>query len=84
MIISHNSEVVYAWNINRRKYMISQKTQLQTKVQGKDHHYQCEPNASLPECFEALSIFRSYILGRIKEAEELAKPEEIKEEPKPE
>lgn len=53
-----------------RKNMISQKTQLETKVQDQDHTYLCPTNASLVQCFEALNVFRSYIYGRIKEAED--------------
>ena len=50
--------------------MISQKTQLETKVKGLDHKYQCEPNCPLVDCLEALDTFRFYIIGRIKEAKE--------------
>jgi hypothetical protein len=53
--------------------MISQKTQLETKVNEKDHTYHCAVNTSLMECLEALNIFRSYIYGRIKENEDIAK-----------
>lgn len=61
--------------------MISQKTQLETKVNEKPFIFQCEPNASLTECFEAISIFRSYIIGRIKEADE---QNQTADDPKPE
>jgi len=65
--------------------MISQKSQLEVKIQEKDHTYQCGPNCPLNECLDALNIFRSYIYGRIKEAEELEKEKcEKVEEPKPE
>lgn len=50
--------------------MISQKTQLTTSVGGREHAYQCDPGCALPEVLEALNTFRSYIYGRIKEAEE--------------
>ncbi len=56
--------------------MISQKTQLETKINEKAFSFQCEPSASLQECFEGINVFRSYIFGRIKEAEEAAKPPE--------
>ena len=52
--------------------MISQKTQLETKVKDQDHTYQCPSTATLMECYEALNIFRSYIYGRLKEHEEQA------------
>lgn len=55
------------------KNMISQKTQLETKVNEKDHTYHCPNTASLLECLEAINIFRSYIYGRLKENEEVAK-----------
>lgn len=53
--------------------MLSQKTQLETKVNEKDHTYHCPANAVLNECLEALNIFTSYIYGRIKQNEEVAK-----------
>lgn len=52
--------------------MLSQKTQLETKVNEKDHTYHCPANAVLNECLEALNIFTSYIYGRIKQNEEAA------------
>jgi len=64
--------------------MISQKTQLQIEVQGKNHLYQCEPNCSLQEVLEALSVFRSYIYGRMKEDEEQKKSLASNEQPKSE
>lgn len=64
--------------------MINQKTQLDTQVNQKPFIFQCEPNASLAECYEAINIFRSYIFGRIKESEEPKPPAENIPEPKPE
>lgn len=64
--------------------MISQKSQLDAPINGKNHIYQCDASSTLAECFEAINIFRSYIFGRIKEAEEQAKSEEKKDEPQPE
>lgn len=66
--------------------MQSIKAQIEFQVQGKDHTYLCEPNCSLPECYEALSMMRSYIYGRMKEEEEKAaeKQEPAQEEPKAE
>jgi hypothetical protein len=74
--------------------MISQKSQLETKINDKDHTFQCHSNAPLMECLQALDIFRSYIYGRIKEVEEQAKAQaeaqanpavtdEVKQEPIP-
>jgi hypothetical protein len=53
--------------------MLSQKTQIETKIADKDHTYQCPNDSSLIACLEALNTFRSYIYGRIKENEEIAK-----------
>jgi hypothetical protein len=53
--------------------MISQKTQLETKVNDKEHTFQCAGNSALTECLEALNIFTSYIYGRIKQNEDAAK-----------
>lgn len=65
--------------------MISQKTQLETKVKDQDHTYHCPVNATLVECLEALNTFRSYIYGRLKEYEEQSKVEpNPTEEPKTE
>lgn len=47
--------------------MQSLKAQIEFLVKGKEHTYLCDPGTPLPECFEALSMMRSYILGRIKE-----------------
>lgn len=63
--------------------MIKQKTVLETKIGDREHVYLCDPSSSLPEVFQALNEFRSYVYGRIKEAEEQAKLAEEKE-PKPE
>jgi hypothetical protein len=54
------------------KNMISQKTQLETKVSEKDHTYHCPANAVLDECLEALNVFISYVYGRKKMNEEAA------------
>lgn len=62
--------------------MISQRTQLETKVNEKTHMYQCDPLASLQDVLQALNTFRSYIVGRIKESEDQQKPSE--DAPKPE
>jgi len=60
--------------------MISQKTQLETKIKDQDHTYQCPANATLLECLEGLNIFRSYVFGRIKEAEEANQPKPVQQE----
>lgn len=59
--------------------MLSQKSQLMTKVNDKEHVFQCDPSASLAEVLQALDFFRSYVYGRIKEDED-----KKKEEPKAE
>ena len=48
------------------------KAQIEVKVKDKDHTYLCETNCSLPECYEALSMMRFYIYGRMKEEQENA------------
>ena len=59
--------------------MIQQKTQLTTKINDKEHIYQCDPNSSLSDVYESLNVFRNYIFGRIKEQEELQKTSETSE-----
>lgn len=49
--------------------MISQKTQLKTEIEKKEFTFHCEPNAALNEVYQALDMFRTYIYGRIKDAE---------------
>lgn len=53
--------------------MISQKTQLDINVGDKNFIFQCEPNSSLQEVYSALDQLRSYVYGRIKEAEDAQK-----------
>lgn len=61
--------------------MISQKTQLSVIVNEKEQTYQCHPQSPLPDVLAGLDQLRSYVYGRIKEAEEAAK---AAQEPKPE
>lgn len=58
--------------------MISQKTHFELKISNKDHIYQFDPTATLADIFSALDTMRSYVYGRIKEAEEQqkAKPQD--------
>ena len=51
--------------------MISQKTHLETEVNGKKFGFHCECTALLQETLSALDTFRSYIYGRMKEAEDM-------------
>lgn len=60
--------------------MISQKTQLETKVKDQDHTYYCPSTATLLECYEALNTFRSYVYGRLKEHEESQQSQKSLEE----
>ena len=53
--------------------MITNKTQLTTKTKSSEHIYQLDPNTPLEEVVEALSTFRSYAYGRLKELQEQAK-----------
>lgn len=64
--------------------MLKQKAQLETSIGNNLHVYQCENNTSLKEVYEALSVFRSYIYGRMKEAEEQPTSTEVKEDLKSE
>ncbi len=53
--------------------MISTKAQMQsTKVTG-EHTYICPHLAPLHEVYEALTEFRTYVYGRMKEAEDQQK-----------
>ncbi len=64
--------------------MITQKTQLKIEIEKREFTFQCEPDSSLVQGYQALEILRSYYLGRIKDnevkAEEAAKTNEVKEE----
>lgn len=60
--------------------MISQKSQLETKINDRDYTFQCAVDAPLNDAFAAVDTFRSYLFGRIKEIEEAQKAP--KEEPK--
>jgi hypothetical protein len=67
--------------------MISQKTQLAIKVNEKDFNFQCEPQASLQEVYSALEQLKSYVYGRLKEAEDAQKAKDAQQQdeaPKPE
>ncbi len=56
--------------------MIKQVTQLVTTIKDKEQVFHCDPSASLTDVLEGLNTFRSYVYGRIKEAEEQSKPSE--------
>jgi hypothetical protein len=61
-----------------RKYkheekMISTKAQMKTEKSTGDHVYLCSNSAPLQEVYEALTEFRTYVYGRMKEAEEQQK-----------
>lgn len=62
--------------------MISQKTQLKTELEKKEYIFHCESHATLTEVFQALDMFRNYIYGRIKDAEDQkAQAEKPQEQP---
>ena len=65
--------------------MISQKTQLETKINERDYTFHCALDAPLNDAFAAVDTFRSYLFGRIKEVEELQKASQVQsEDAKPE
>lgn len=53
--------------------MLTNKVQLETKTANSDHTYICANNAPLQEVYEALTQFRTYVYGRMKEVEEQQK-----------
>lgn len=53
--------------------MLTTKAQLQSQKTSGEHAYYCPYNAPLPEVYEALTEFRTYVYGRIKEIEEQQK-----------
>ena len=53
--------------------MLTIKAQMQTEKASGNHVYLCSNNAPLPEVYEALTEFRTYVFGRMKEIEEQQK-----------
>ena len=53
--------------------MITTKAQLQAEKASGSHLYFCSNNAPLAEVYEALTEFRTYVYGRMKEIEEQQK-----------
>ena len=53
--------------------MLTNKVQLETKTATSDHIYLCANNTPLAEVYEALTQFRTYVYGRMKEIEEQQK-----------
>ncbi len=53
--------------------MLTTKAQMQTEKASGNHIYLCSNNAPLPEVYEALTEFRTYVFGRMKEIEEQQK-----------
>jgi len=62
--------------------MLTNKVQLETKTSTSDHTYLCATNTPLTEVYEALTQFRTYVYGRLKEMEEQQKDAQTKAEAK--
>jgi hypothetical protein len=53
--------------------MLKNIVEMETEVSTRKYTFHCEPNAPLPDVYEALNQFRSYVYGRLKEHEEQQK-----------
>jgi hypothetical protein len=53
--------------------MISQKTQMKVDTKSGSHWYQCDPLSPVEEVIEALTTFRTYAIGILKERQEQQK-----------
>jgi hypothetical protein len=50
--------------------MIKSKTLLEHKIGERIYEFHCDPNSPLGEIYDAISVMRNFIIGKINELEE--------------